>query len=75
MNSSRMTGVSIQTTNSANQTNSSQSSSSVTVQTPKTTYKPGQCDSVNVDWTMYTSSVKDQGACNSCYAFASIGVL
>lgn len=38
----------------------------------KITYESTGCDSVNVDWTVHASHVKDQGQCNSCYAHSII---
>lgn len=34
----------------------------------KITYEAAGCDSINVDWTLHASPVKNQGQCNSCYA-------
>ncbi len=30
------------------------------------------CNSINVDWTIHASPVKDQGMCNSCYAHSTL---
>lgn len=38
----------------------------------KINYENVGCDSINVDWTVHASPVKDQGQCNSCYAHSTL---
>lgn len=38
----------------------------------KINYENVGCDSINVDWSVHASPVKDQGQCNSCYAHSTL---
>lgn len=38
-------------------------------------FSPSTCDSIDVDWSIHTTGVRDQGTCNSCYAHSALATI